>query len=126
MKECCMFELAVEGTFSAAHQVRGYPGDCAGLHGHTYRICVKVRVKKLDTLGMGIDFRRLQRELYRLTTKLDHTNLNKVSFFKKHNATAEWVAIYIYTEMKKKIKSVASVTVWEGTDSSVTYTEDET
>jgi len=81
-----MFDISVEGTFSAAHQVKGYPGDCA--------------------------------------KKLDHTTLNKLPFFKKHNATAEWVAVYIYNEMKKKIKAITSVTVWEGQNNTVTYYEE--
>jgi 6-pyruvoyltetrahydropterin/6-carboxytetrahydropterin synthase len=116
-----MFELSVEGTFSAAHQVKGYPGDCAGLHGHTYRVLVKVGAEKLDKLGMAVDFRRLKRELDVILKKLDHKNLNKLSFFKKHNATAEWLAVYVYNEMRKKITSVASVTVWEGFENAVTY-----
>jgi 6-pyruvoyltetrahydropterin/6-carboxytetrahydropterin synthase len=120
-----MFELQVEGTFSAAHQVRGYPGDCADVHGHTYKIEVRIRVEKLDKLGMAVDFRRLKMTLKRILKELDHKNLNKLSFFKKHNATAEWVAVYIYQKMKKKIKSVASITVWEGPNSSVTYCEDD-
>jgi 6-pyruvoyltetrahydropterin/6-carboxytetrahydropterin synthase len=119
-----MFELTVEGTFSAAHQVRGYPGDCAGVHGHTYKIQVTVKVKKLDKIGMAIDFRRLKTALNKILKELDHKNLNILSFFKKHNATAEWIAVYMYQKMKKKIKTVASVTVWEGPNSSVTYYED--
>ncbi len=116
-----MFELSVEGTFSAAHQVKGYPGDCAGLHGHTYRVRVKVRVKKLDKIGMAMDFRRIKRELTKIVTKLDHKNLNKLPFFRKHNATTEWLAVFIYQVLKKKIKVTYAVTVWEGSENSVTY-----
>jgi len=116
-----MFELSVEDTFSAAHQVKGYPGDCAGIHGHTYKIQVRVKVGKLDRLGMAIDFRRVKRVLNKILKALDHKNLNKLPFFKKHNATAEWVAVYVYNEMKKKIKLVGSVTVWEGPNTSVKY-----
>ena len=116
-----MFELSVQGTFSAAHQVKGYPGDCAGVHGHTYRISVKVKVKELDKLGMAIDFRSVKKVLDKILKQLDHKNLNELSFFKKRNPTAEWVAVYVYNKMKKKIKSVASATVWEGINNSVTY-----
>jgi 6-pyruvoyltetrahydropterin/6-carboxytetrahydropterin synthase len=116
-----MFELSVEGTFSAAHQVKGYPGDCAGLHGHTYKVQVRAKVKKLDKLGMAVDFRRLKKGLDKILKGLDHKNLNKHTFFKKNNATAEWVAVYVYNEMRKKIKSVASVTIWEGPENAVTY-----
>ena len=118
-----MFELSVQGTFSAAHRVRGYSGDCAGIHGHTYRIQVKIKIKKLGRIGMAMDFRRIKKVLDKILKKLDHKNLNKITFFKKHNATAEWVAVYIYQEMKKRIKAIGSVTVWEGPYSSVTYYE---
>jgi 6-pyruvoyltetrahydropterin/6-carboxytetrahydropterin synthase len=118
-----MFELSVEGTFSAAHQVRGYPGDCAGVHGHTYTVEVKVRMRKLDKLGMAMDFRRLKVALNKILKELDHKNLNKLSFFKNHNATAEWIAVFIYKKMQKKIKMVHSVTIWEGPDTSVAYNE---
>jgi 6-pyruvoyltetrahydropterin/6-carboxytetrahydropterin synthase len=118
-----MFELSTETTFSAAHQVKGYPGDCAGVHGHTYKVQVKVRVKKLDKLGMATDFHRLQHELNMVTKKLDHRDLNSLSFFKKHNATAEWIAAFIYAKLKRKIKTTMSVTVWEGPNNAATYYE---
>ncbi len=120
-----MFELSVEGYFSAAHQVKGYPGDCADIHGHTYRIQVRVRVRKLDKLGMGIDFRMLNAELQKVLEGLDHKNLNVIPFFDKHNATAEYVAEYIFGQMKKKIDNVTAVTVWEGPNYAVTYSSDE-
>jgi 6-pyruvoyltetrahydropterin/6-carboxytetrahydropterin synthase len=120
-----MFELSVEGYFSAAHQVKGYPGDCAGLHGHTYKIQVMVRVKKLDRLGMAVDFRSIKSELDRVIGKLDHTNLNKIAFFSKNNATAEYVAKYIFEQMRKKTPIITSVTVWEGPNYSVKYSPDE-
>ena len=101
-----MFELSVEATFSAAHQVKGYPGDCAGLHGHTYRIKARVKVKKLDELGMAMDFRHLHEELDTIVKKLDHTNLNTLPFFNKNNATAEWIAVFIAQQLKKKIEAL--------------------
>ncbi|HEC78180.1 MAG TPA: 6-carboxytetrahydropterin synthase QueD [candidate division WOR-3 bacterium] len=118
-----MFELSVQGTFSAAHRVRGYKGDCAGMHGHTYRVEVRVAVKELNRLGMTVDFRKVKKVLEQNLKKLDHKNLNTLPFFKKHNATAEWIAVYLYKEMKKKIKNIESITVWEGNENSVTYYE---
>jgi 6-pyruvoyltetrahydropterin/6-carboxytetrahydropterin synthase len=121
-----MFELSVEGYFSAAHQVKGYAGDCADVHGHTYKIEVRVRVTKLDKIGMAIDFRSIKKHLDNLLDGLDHKNLNTIPFFEKHNATAECVAQYIFENMKKKIDNVSTITVWEGPNYSVTYAPDET
>jgi len=118
-----MFILTVEGHFSAAHQVKGYSGDCAGLHGHTYRVQVNVAVTKLDEIGMAIDFRSIKTTLDNILTMLDHTNLNDLSYFKERNATTEHVAMFIYQEMKSRISGTRSVTVWEGHGNSVTYQE---
>ena len=118
-----MFEISVQGSFSAAHRVRGYKGDCAGVHGHTYRIEGRIRTKNLNKLGMAMDFRKVKNILKKILANLDHKNLNDLPFFKRHNATAEWIAVYIYQEIKKKIKDIKSVTVWEGNENSVTYTE---
>ncbi len=119
-----MFELSVESTFSAAHQVKGYPGDCAGMHGHTYRVKVRVKVKKLNELGMAMDFRHLHDTLDTIVKRLDHTNLNTLPFFKKNNATAEWIAVFITQQLKQKVKKPVSVTVWEGPTNAATYYEE--
>ena len=120
-----MFELSVEDTFSAAHRVRGYSGDCAGIHGHTYKVSVTVKVEALDKIGLAMDFRHIKKTLSKIVKDLDHKNLNKLQFFKKHNATAEWIAVFIYNKVEKKIKEVTSVTVWEGRNTSVTYSKNE-
>lgn len=118
-----MFEISVQGSFSAAHQVKGYKGDCADMHGHTYKVEIKIRIEELDKLGMAMDFRKVKLVLKKILSELDHKNLNNLPFFKRRNATAEWVAVYIYQHMKEKIKKIKSVTVWEGYENSVTYSE---
>ncbi|MBN2621292.1 6-carboxytetrahydropterin synthase [candidate division WOR-3 bacterium] len=118
-----MFILSVEGNFSAAHQVKGYPGDCAGMHGHTYKVQARVAIKTLDNLGMAMDFRRIKSVLDTILETLDHKDLNELPYFRENNATTEHLAMYIYDEMKKQIKSMRSVTVWEGYNHSVTYDE---
>jgi len=120
-----MFELSVEGYFSAAHQVKGYPGDCADIHGHTYKVKVTVEVGKLDKLGMAIDFRILNDELKKILAGMDHKNLNSIPFFEEHNATAECIAKYIFDQMQEKVNNISAITVWEGPNYSVTYSPDE-
>lgn len=119
-----MFDLSVEGTFSAAHQVKGYPGDCAGIHGHTYQVRVILKVDKLDNIGMAIDFRHVKTALNEILSELDHKNLNGLPFFKEHNATTEYIAMYVFNQMKKKINMIKAATVWEGRNNAVTYYED--
>ena len=118
-----MFDLSVEGIFSAAHQVKGYSGDCAGIHGHTYQVRVILKVDKLDNIGMAIDFRRVKTALDEILSELDHKNLNELLYFKEHNATTEYIAMYVFNEMKKKLNMIKAVTVWEGRNNTVTYYE---
>ncbi len=120
-----MFELSVEGYFSAAHRVKGYPGDCADVHGHTYKVKVRVGAEKLDKIGMAVDFRSIKSHLDELLKELDHTNLNSIPFFQEYNATAEYIAKYLFDQLKQKIMAISSVTVWEGPNYSVTYSADE-
>ena len=118
-----MFILSVEDHFSAAHQVKGYSGDCAGLHGHTYKVQVKVGIEHLDALGMAMDFRTVQSALRNVLKELDHTNLNEHPYFKERNATTEYIARFIYQKIKKEIQTIDSATVWEGHANSITYHE---
>ncbi len=119
-----MFEISVRGKFSAAHFVRGYKGDCASGHGHTYRVEVTVIKKKLDKIGFAYDFKKLEKRLNTILKELDHTNLNQLPFFRKRNPTAEWLGLYIFKKLKKIIGDVAlkSVTIWEGDDNKAVYT----
>ena len=55
-----MFEVYVKTHFSAAHSLKGYPGDCARVHGHNWVIEVFVQCKELDEIGIGIDFRDIK------------------------------------------------------------------
>ncbi|UCD05173.1 MAG: 6-carboxytetrahydropterin synthase QueD [candidate division WOR-3 bacterium] len=120
-----MFELSVEGHFSAAHQVKGYIGDCADIHGHTYKVKVTVGAGRLDKIGMAVDFRSVKKQLDELLKELDHKNLNSIPFFEERNATAEYIAKYLFDRIKENISSIVAVTVWEGPNYSVTYSPDE-
>ena len=37
-----MFRMTVEDRFSAAHSIREYAGPCCRLHGHNYRVVVRL------------------------------------------------------------------------------------
>lgn len=69
-------ELTTSYTFDAAHRIRGHPGKCAYLHGHTYRLEVTVSAQRLDPLGMVMDFDDL-REIVRkaVVDSWDHATL---------------------------------------------------
>ena len=76
-----MFNLKVEGSFSAAHNLRGYKGKCEDLHGHNWRVEITVKSEQLDNLGMVLDFKYLKKKLNAVLDQMDHKYLNKLVFF---------------------------------------------
>ncbi len=118
-----MFSLKVEGSFSSAHNLRGYKGKCEDLHGHNWRIEISAQSAKLDDIGMLLDFKYLKNKLNAVLERMDHKYLNKLAFFKKINPTSENIAKYIYDQLKPRIPLLDSVTVWENSTSSATYEE---
>ena len=120
-----MFELNIKKEFSSAHRLREYRGKCEALHGHNWRVEVSLASGKLDKIGMVMDFKKVKEALNGVLSKLDHTYLNELGFFKKINPTSENIARYIFDDLKKRIKGVkvAGVTVWETDSSAATYSE---
>ena len=118
-----MFELTVRGEFSSAHFLRDYQGQCRKLHGHTWKVAVTVKGTKLNKIGVMADFVCLKASLEELLKKLDHTCLNDLPFFKKHNPSTENLAKFIYGEYAKAVKPLKMVKarVWESDRADVVY-----
>jgi len=120
-----MFELVVNGHFDAAHFLKGYQGKCAQIHGHTWKVEVKVRGSQLDQVGMLLDFSLLKARLKEITKKLDHTLINETSEFLHSNPTAENISKYIYDQFHQFTQKygvrVYSVTIWESPNAAATY-----
>ena len=123
-----MFEIEIDRSFSAAHQLRGYNGDCCKLHGHNYKITVTVRSSELDEIGIALDFKKLKAELDALLAEYDHSNLSELADFQAVNPTSENLARTIYRKISEKMNSgtirVHRVRVGESDHSAVTSFED--
>jgi len=118
-----MYEIKVKTDFSAAHNLKGYEGKCENLHGHNWIVEAVFRYKELDRAGMAVDFKIARSALENTVESLDHAYLNKNKFFKKTNPTSENMAKYIYDNVKKKMKNIYSVAVWENERSCASYSE---
>ncbi len=123
-----MYELTIETSFSAAHQLRGYKGKCEELHGHNWKVQVHVNAERLNEIDIAIDFHELKNSTNEIISQLDHKFLNEVFPFTERNPSSENIARWIYESLKKKINDgnvrVSAVTVWESETASATYYED--
>jgi 6-pyruvoyltetrahydropterin/6-carboxytetrahydropterin synthase len=123
-----IYEVYVKTHFSAAHALRGYPGDCARTHGHNWIIEVYVRCRELDEIGIGIDFRDIKRSVKEVLEELDHFNLNELDAFKDINPTSENIARFLYKEIGKKLNTgtvkVSKVMVSETPSAGAYYWEE--
>jgi 6-pyruvoyltetrahydropterin/6-carboxytetrahydropterin synthase len=124
------YQLTKSVTFDSAHQLRDYPGKCANLHGHTYKLEVCVAGEKLNELGMLFDFFDLKTALKTVVDELDHQFLNEIAPYDEVNPTAENMAYFIYQKLKKELNAknpnvrLKHVQIWETPTCSATYSED--
>jgi 6-pyruvoyltetrahydropterin/6-carboxytetrahydropterin synthase len=123
-----MFELMVETHFSAAHQIRGYKGECEKLHGHNWKVQVYVIAERLNEIDIAIDFHVLKQITDEFIALLDHSFLNDIFPFTEKNPSSENIAKWIYDSLRKKLNDdniqLSAVTVWESETTSATYFEE--
>ena len=91
-----MYRVSVERDFDAAHYLRGYQGKCESLHGHRFRVVLKVAASGLDELGMAYDFTELKKHFDAILARFDHICLNDISPFDTINPSSENIARTIY------------------------------
>ena len=122
------YEISTEGSFSAAHFLKGYEGDCARLHGHNWKVRAAIRTEKSGPTGLTYDFRRLRSLIQQVIRPLDHSVLNDLPFFKGENPTAEVIAKWCYEEISSRIEDSAArvvrVEVWESLQNCATYAKE--
>ncbi|MBQ7696254.1 MAG: 6-carboxytetrahydropterin synthase [Lentisphaeria bacterium] len=120
-----MFDVEIRRTFSAAHQLRGYDGDCRNLHGHNYNVIAVVRTDKLNDIGIALDFKRLKAALDSILAAYDHKNLSELPEYAEVNPTSEIMAMHIHQRLSALLNddavTVRSIRVEESANSAVTY-----
>lgn len=118
--------------FEAAHRLPGYNGDCAKLHGHSYRVEVTVRGSVPENPGkvmnfspydyMVLDFTLLKDMIKKsILDKYDHAYINDFLVC----PTAEMMAVDIFNTLRPKLEAlrttIVSVKVWETKTSYAEY-----
>lgn len=122
-----MFEIGITDEFEAAHSLSGDFGPAARLHGHTYRVEVRVEAREIDSTGTFFDIGRLRGELSSLLGPLQYRNLNEVGELAGTNTTAESLAHYILKKLSPALRGAhvegLKVTVWESSSTFASYRE---
>lgn len=97
-----MISVTKKFSFSYAHHLPGYDGDCQRVHGHNSE--VEVEFSNQSALmpktypGMVVDFKTIKRIVDPIIDELDHQDLNKVI---EGNPTAENIAGWIANRIGK-------------------------
>lgn len=108
-------------TIEAAHQLPHVPPEhkCRRLHGHSFRIEVRVRGAVGRDTGWVQDFADLGRAFAPLHERLDHRYLNEVPGLE--NPTSENLARWVWRELETALPGLAEVLVHETCTSGCRY-----
>ena len=88
--------IEVSTVFSAAHQLRLPGGGVEPLHGHDWRVTVRVGAGELDAMETVVDFHVIEAALEGICGPMRNAHLNALEpFLQKWNPSAERVAEHI-------------------------------
>lgn len=89
------WEIESSREFAAAHKLNQYDGKCANLHGHNWKVQMRLQVLNLRPNGISVDFG----ELKAIVDKYDHKCLNEMPDFTDKNSTAENISEQIASDI---------------------------
>lgn len=114
-------EIAKELRFEAAHRLPNVPPGhkCARLHGHSFRVLVRVEGVVDPVTGWVTDFATIKEAFDPLHAILDHNYLNEVDGL--DNPTSENLARWVWARLEGPLPGLVEVTVHETCTSSCTY-----
>jgi 6-pyruvoyltetrahydropterin/6-carboxytetrahydropterin synthase len=114
-------EIFREFTFEAAHQLPYVPDGhkCARLHGHSYRIEVRLRGPVGRDSGWVVDFADVSAAFKPLHEVLDHNYLNEIEGLE--NPTSEILARWIWHRLHPAMPDLSQVVVRETCTSGCVY-----
>lgn len=108
-------------TLEAAHRLPNLPPEhkCARLHGHSFRIEVRVAGPVDDVTGWVMDFADIKRAFSPLFERLDHSYLNEIEGLE--NPTSENLARWIWQRLHPALPGLDAVVVRETCTSGCVY-----
>ena len=117
--------LIKEFEFDAAHNLINYHGKCERLHGHTYKLVVKLEGTRdhEDMLYDFVELKNLVKE--QVLVEFDHHYIN--DFIQQ--PTAENIAVYIWNKLAPLVKRenvrIYEIEGWETKTSGIVYNGEE-
>ena len=108
-------------TLEAAHRLPNVPPGhkCARLHGHSFRVELKVDGEPGEQTGWIMDFGDIKAAFQPIYERLDHHYLNDIPGLE--NPTSERLAIWIWNELKPALPALSEITVHETCTSGCRY-----
>jgi 6-pyruvoyltetrahydropterin/6-carboxytetrahydropterin synthase len=116
-----MTEIWRTFTFDAAHYLPKVPAGhkCAGMHGHTYTVEIRLRAVVDPVTGWVCDFGDIKDAFRPLELQLDHKVLNEVTGL--DNPTSELLTQWLWERLQAVLPSLNSVSVSETPTSGAVY-----
>ena len=115
-------EIFKEFRFEAAHKLPNVPAGhkCARLHGHSFRVEIRIRGDVDPTLGWVRDFSDLTAAFRPLYDQLDHNYLHDIPGLE--NPTSEVLARWIWDRLAPTLPNLSRIVVKETCTSGAIYT----
>ena len=95
-----MYEVAVEISFVAKHQLSLGDEGPEPLHEHDWRVRVELHGQELAPDGILVDFLKVKKQLAEIADKLSGQDLTKLPGLIGKNPSAENVAHYFYQQLR--------------------------
>lgn len=114
-------EIFREFGFEAAHRLPNVPEGhkCARLHGHSFRVEVRVRGEVDPRLGWVMDFGEIKAAVEPIIARLDHYYLNEIEGLE--NPTSEVLARWLWSRTHPVLPGLSSIVVRETCTSGCVY-----
>ena len=115
-------EIFKEFRFEAAHRLPNVPSGhrCARLHGHSFRVEIRVRGEVDEAIGWVRDFADLKTAFEPLYQQLDHNYLNEIPGLE--NPTSEVLAEWIWKRLQPGLPLLSKIVVSETCTSAAVFT----
>jgi 6-pyruvoyltetrahydropterin/6-carboxytetrahydropterin synthase len=101
-----VYEVSVDGSFSARHAIRLPNGKLEEPHGHTWRVTATFGGRSLhEPAGVLVDFLRIRAALDEIVRQLEGADLNELPAFGGKGASAERVAKFLAEALADRMEA---------------------